>query len=205
MSALAALHPQFEDEFRKNIRSAELDRISSKSFQTQKVQLVTISILLKKHGNLKEADRQKLIDDVFSDSVKTKPKHLFRTGIQDFFNKVLGLSIASDADEADSIASTTTDTRFLSDLQGLVATEPLLCEIAARTVQLAHTYIQEATKKLVATCSHRAIHIQMENCKKQIHREAQSRLEQELNASRAELIQQMKNRPQADNLYVILF
>lgn len=208
---LIAVFPKLREQFEEAIRNLKLESITDKWHKVHKKRLLSASILLEKHQDLEEVDRQKLIDLTLTEGVQkagqvvassttnAQPKsQTLWTSVTDWITMQDSSPGKGFIEEVHQTVKAITDADYLSGLDEMVAREPLLQNAAARAISFASNYFDALIKKQLQKLIHQARFIQQTECKKQIERSATSREEEEMKTLRLELIGKIEEKSQLE-------
>jgi hypothetical protein len=212
---MAILYPRIGELLPKAIQEVNPFTIQPRRFKHLKDRLITIDRLLLHHQDLDQRKRVELIRIILDDgdmrqadnflaastSVgsenKSKPKGWVHNALASFWPEGSDSMRENLVKEARDVASSVTDTQFLSTLKDIASREPLLQEAVAETENIARNTFKNLISKLHKKVKHSALFIQQEDCKKQYHREASSAKEREQRGFRIDFVRQIEKHSQS--------
>jgi hypothetical protein len=215
---LIALYPKIGDLFQKTTRNATLDSITSRDFKSNKERLIMIYVLLDQRQDLDPHQRTELIQfvlkedwqglrDVLGDPSNENSKQVkSRTNwwpgpiIWNIFPDDSLSQAQRLIQEARSVATHTSDPDFLLRLKDISVDNDTLKAAIANTEHIAQQHFDNTISRLLKKLVHGAVHIQEEDCTKQIQREAYSQVEADADCFRTQFIREIEEQSYSDSI-----
>lgn len=215
LSNITALYPKIDDLLQKSIRDAKLANIKARDFRSNKDRLILIYFLLKQRKDLDLTKRRELIQFILVQNDLQAVRDIIGSSKQDVqsnkskaqavWSAIKGMFTDGDlplpkpVQEALSIASETSDPEFLLRLQDELVDDETLNSAVIDTKNMAQRHFEAAIPKLLKKVVHGALHIQQEDCVKQIQREASSQLEKDIEYFRRDFIRAIEERSESES------
>jgi hypothetical protein len=222
-SGLTALYPNIGELFQKTIHDAKLDSIKTREFKSRKDRLIMIRFLFDQLKALDLAKRRELIQLVIvKDDLQGVRRVIDGSGEEDagvVMSKVIWVhttvrNLLIDATESHAqklikqgrdSASRMTDPEFLLYLRDIPDEDETLKTAVTSIKNIIQSHFTAIIPKLLKSLVHKAAHLQQEDIKKQIRREASSEAHKDASRFRTEFICEIEKHSQSEStLYVVL-
>ncbi|KAJ7210563.1 hypothetical protein GGX14DRAFT_451174 [Mycena pura] len=200
--SLVSVHVKLREDVEKigtgKATSADLTRLLPAKFKPLKEQILCIEILFAEKPDLEEQDRKELIKDISENGTDGLIRALKSKEAKDDKGWLAGkvrswFSQDGHADAEKRIRRKTaaiSDAEFLASFDDMLAKEPLLQDIITQALEVAHDSLRGTLSKLVSSFTGKATLLQEQTLKSQIQRKTASILEEVLNGSRRQLIEE---------------
>lgn len=209
LSDVTARFPKIGQLLQKTILDAKLDTIKLQKYKKLKQCLITIDALLTELEGLHHVNRSEVIQLVLDGNLEGverildghQSKHKsqgWSLSISNPFSKDTspGQKLVQ---KALGVAADTPDVNFISRLTEISARDTLLQTPVVDTENAVRNHFDTTIPKLLEKLVHTAFHIQLEECGKQIKREASSDAERDIARLRNDFMRQIERSSQSES------